>query len=81
MQVADAADSATSRKTAEKQRTGVEIALSGGIRPRAVREAAVPDLLSQEDVARYQEIFLVQTTGDWNRADALIAQLRDQVGG
>ncbi len=79
MQVADAADSATSRKTAEKQRTGVEIALSGGIRPRAAREAAVPDLLSQEDVARYQEIFLVQTTGDWNRADALIAQLRDDV--
>jgi soluble lytic murein transglycosylase-like protein len=79
MQIAIASDSATSRKTAEKQRTGVEIALSGGIRPGVIREAAVPDLLSQEDVARYQEIFLVQESGNWSRADQLIAALKDDV--
>ena len=79
LQAAVASDSATLRKTAEKQQTGVEIALSGGVRPGAVREAAVPDLLSQEDVARYQEIFLVQRNGDWSRADQLIAGLRNDV--
>ena len=51
-QIAGAQDSATPRKTAEKQQTGVEIALSGGVKLGVVREAAVPELLSQADVAR-----------------------------
>ncbi len=40
--------------------------------------AVTPKILSQEDIALYQQIFAVQEPGDWKQADRLIAKLSDR---
>ena len=41
--------------------------------------ARVPKVLSDEDVRRYQEIFLLQDDGAWAKADKLIAEIEDDI--
>ncbi len=39
---------------------------------------SVDGLLSAADVARYQRVFELQETGDWNAANAIIARIQDR---
>lgn len=41
--------------------------------------AAMPQILSDDDVARYQEIFSLQEDGDWKTADKRIAKLENRI--
>jgi soluble lytic murein transglycosylase-like protein len=41
-------------------------------------ELAFPEILAQEDIKLYRSIFNIQETGDWKRADELIAGLKDK---
>lgn len=48
--------------------------------PRVVEpEAAVPSILSREDIARYRRIFALQEAGRWRQADRIIRQLDDRL--
>ena len=49
------------------------------LQPRLDFSSAVPKVLSKNDVDRYQEIFRIQEGGHWQKANALIARLEDQL--
>lgn len=64
---------------AAETRTNPEsAAIAPGLSNRTASDP-LPSVLSQDDAALYAEIFQVQRDGDWKRADALIAQLRDRI--
>src|SRR5665213_453417 len=46
--------------------------------PKLSANVALPSLLSAADVARYRDIFALQTRGKWVEADRQIAQLSDR---
>lgn len=48
-----------------------------GAAPAAQAQPYVPRVLSEEDAARYAEIFSLQEDGRWTEADALIAEIAD----
>ncbi len=58
--------------------------LSGAVRPFAVvaqdlEEAGIPAVLTPADAVRYRRIFALQSMGRWSAAEALIAELDDDL--
>ncbi len=55
----------------------LHVAALGSVDPR--RAVEFPKILSSADIKRYETIFEVQESGDWQKADHLIAKLENKI--